>query len=66
MNSDVVFWVFDFVIYMCFMCEDDELSVNMFMSVLRGVDALKVVSISDLRRIVTNIVDKCGKFFVKV
>ena len=64
-NSDVVLWVLDFATYTRLMREDDEPSVNMLTSALRGVDALKAVSISDLRRIATNIVDKRGKSLVE-
>ena len=64
-NSDVVLWVLDFATYTRLMREDDEPSVNTLTSALRGVDALKAVSISDLRRIATNIVDKRGKSLVK-
>ena len=64
-TSDGVLWVLDFAAYVTIMREVNERSVDMLTRVLRGVDALKPVSLSDLRRVAAKIVLNRANSLVK-
>jgi len=63
-TSDGVLWVLDFATYTRIMCGLDDASVHMLTRALRSVDALRAVSIGNLRRVALRVVKNRSKALI--
>ena len=65
-EEDGSLWVLDFTSYARIVRDVSESNVNELTRALRDVDALKTVSLSDLRRLASKVVDNRGKTLIRV
>lgn len=65
-EEDGSLWVLDYASYARIVRDASESNVNELTRALRDVDALKTVSLSDLRRLASRVVDNRGKTLIRV